>query len=194
VILRDPLTQRGLPILLTSSEANALREAFHAWRDANGQPYPQDLSQRLLESFGAQLQRVMINALAGQTLYATVTMTQGTQTREVDMRLSEALILAARMGTPIFITNTLFDTATTLDLTVQASTLPVKESLNNCTICKSQSQAKNNRLMRHNPFQTENPFQKSCHQRYSSRSKKVSRSLSRSPNYEPRSCSILREP
>jgi RNA polymerase sigma factor (sigma-70 family) len=127
VILRDPLTQRGMPILLTASEAKALQEAFHTWKDANGQPYPQDLSQRLLESFGAQLQRVVINALAGQTLYATVTMTQETQTREVDMRLSEALILAVRMGAPIFITHALFDTATKLDLTIQASTFPIEE-------------------------------------------------------------------
>ncbi len=127
VILRDPLTQRGIPILLTSSETSTLREAFHAWRDANGQPYPQDLSQRLLESFGAQLQRVMINALAGQTLYATVTMVQGEQTREVDMRLSDALLLAVHMGAPIFITHALFETATTLDLTIQANTLPIKE-------------------------------------------------------------------
>ena len=127
VILRDPLTQRGLPILLTASEAKTLEEAFHTWRDANGQPYPQDLSQRLLEAFGAQVQRVVINALAGQTLYATVTMIQKTQTREVDMRLSEALILAVRMGAPIFITRSLFDTATTLDLTIQASTLPIEE-------------------------------------------------------------------
>ncbi len=34
--------------------------------------------------------------LAGQTLYATVSITQGAQTREVDMRLSEALALAVR--------------------------------------------------------------------------------------------------
>src|SRR5579864_6791515 len=63
VILRDPQTERGLPIRLTASEADALDTAFfYARRDANELPIPQDLSQRLLESFGAQLQRVVINA------------------------------------------------------------------------------------------------------------------------------------
>src|SRR5258708_6210366 len=122
VILRDPQTERGLPIRLTASEADALDMAFfYARREANELPFPQDLSQRLLESFGAQLQRVVINALAGQTLYATLTMTQGSQTREVDMPLSESLALAVRMGAPISITRSLFDTAATLDLTTQTS-------------------------------------------------------------------------
>jgi len=122
VILRDPQTERGLPIRLTASEADALDTAFfYARREANELPFPQDLSQRLLESFGAQLQHIVINALAGQTLYATLTMTQGSQTREVDMPLSESLALAVRMGAPISITRSLFDTAATLDLTTQTS-------------------------------------------------------------------------
>jgi hypothetical protein len=89
---------------------------------------PQDLSQRLLESFEAQLQRVVINALAGQTLYATAAIRQGAHTREVDMRLSEALVLAVRMDVPISIRPSLFETAATLDLTISASS-PSEEEL-----------------------------------------------------------------
>lgn len=121
VILRDPQTDRGLPIGLTASEADALVVALRARREASVLPFPQDPSQRLLESFDAQLQRVVINALAGQTLYATLTISQGTQAHEVDMRLSEALSLAVRMGAPIFITRSLLATVTTLDLTTQTS-------------------------------------------------------------------------
>ncbi len=121
VILRDPQTERGLPIRLTASEADALGVALRARRDSNELPFPQDLSQRLLESFGGQLQRVVINALAGQTLYATLTIRRGTQTHEVDMRLSEALALAVRMGALLFITRSLLATVATLDLTTQAS-------------------------------------------------------------------------
>ena len=121
IILRDPQTERGLPIRITASEADALFVALRIRRDANELPFPQDLPQRLLESFGAQLQRVVINALAGQTLYATLMIRQGTQTREIDMRLCEALALAVRMGAPIYITRSLFETVATLDLTTQAS-------------------------------------------------------------------------
>jgi RNA polymerase sigma-70 factor (ECF subfamily) len=127
VILRDPQTERGLPIRLTASEADALVVALRARRDASVLPIPQDFSQCLLESFGAKLQRVVINALAGQTLYATLTISQGAQTHEVDMRLSEALALAVRMGAPLFITRSLLATVATLDLTTQASSTSWEE-------------------------------------------------------------------
>ena len=121
VILRDPQTERGLPIPLTTSEVDALAIALRAQREASVLPFPQDPSQLLLESLGAQLQRVVINALAGQTPYATLTIRQGTLTREVDMRLSEALALAVRMGAQLFITRSLLATVAKLDLTTQAS-------------------------------------------------------------------------
>lgn len=128
VILRDPASSRGLPVPLTESEFNALEVAFRARQYAHELSLPQDLSQRLLELFEAQLQRVVINALAGQTLYATATIRQGANTREVDMRLSEALVLAVRMDAPISILRSLFETAATLDLTSLSSS-PSEEEL-----------------------------------------------------------------
>ena len=128
VILLDPASSRGLPVSLTESEFNALEVAFRARQYAHELTLPQDLSQRLLESFEAYLQRVVINALAGQTLYATATIRQGAHIREVDMRLSEALVLAVRMDAPISITRSLFETAAILDLTDPASS-PSEEEL-----------------------------------------------------------------
>jgi hypothetical protein len=63
----------------------------------------------------------MINALAGQTLYATLTIVEGAQTHEIDMRLSECLALATRVGAPLFMTRSLFENAATLDLMTQAN-------------------------------------------------------------------------
>ncbi len=119
VILRDTQSERGIPIPLTAREAEALDLAY---RDRYSPlPFSLDLSQRLLESLDTQLQQVMINALAGQTLYATLTIKQGEQTHEVDARLSEVLALAVRMNAPISITRSLFEAAATLDLTTQAA-------------------------------------------------------------------------
>jgi RNA polymerase sigma-70 factor (ECF subfamily) len=118
-VLRDPHTERAIAIRLTPSEADILVVAFGARANKDEWPFLQDLSQRLLESLDAQLQRVTINALAGQTLYATLTITQGAQTREIDMRLSESLALATRMGAPLFITRSLFENAAILDLVAQ---------------------------------------------------------------------------
>ena len=106
-----------LPVSLTEAEFNALEVVFRARQDADNLAVPQDLAQRLLESFKAHPQQVVINALVGQILYATATLKQGTRLREVDMRLVEALALAVRAGTPIFIKRSLFETSALLDLT-----------------------------------------------------------------------------
>ncbi len=121
VILRDPQSERGLPIQLTQAEADALSLALDIQRDKDGHPFPQDLSQRLLESLEAQVQQIVVNTLAEQTFYATLTLTQGKRTREVDVRLSDALALAVRTGAPIYATHQLLTKAATLDLTVQSS-------------------------------------------------------------------------
>ena len=120
-VLRDPHTERAIAIRLTPSEADTLVVAFGAHANKDEWPFLQDLSQRLLESLDAQLQRVMINALAGQNLYATLTIAQGAQTRETDIRLSESLALATRVGVPLFITRSLFESAATLDLVAQTN-------------------------------------------------------------------------
>jgi RNA polymerase sigma factor (sigma-70 family) len=129
VILCDSDSSRGLPVSLTESKFNALEVAFRARQYAHELSLPQDLSQRLLESFEAHLERVVINALAGQTLYATATIRQGAHIREVDMRLSEALVLAVRMDVPISILRSLFETAATLDLTTEVSPSSEEELL-----------------------------------------------------------------
>jgi hypothetical protein len=82
-----------------------------------------------LESFEAQLQHVVINALAGKTLYATAAIRQGAHLREVDMRLSEALVLAVGMDAPISILRSLFERAATLDLTTEVSPSSEEELL-----------------------------------------------------------------
>lgn len=113
-ILRDLASRQVLPVPLTEAEFSTLEGAFRARQDANAPLIPQDLSQRLLESFGTHLQQVVINALVGQILYATATLKQGARVRSVDMRLAEALVLAVREDAPISITRSLFETRVAL--------------------------------------------------------------------------------
>lgn len=128
-ILRDPASRHVLPISLTDAEFSALEVALRVRQDANAPSIPQDLSQRLLESFGTHLQQVVINALVGQILYATATLKQGARVRSVDMRLAEALVLAVREDAPISITRSLFETSAALDLTGTASPSSEEELL-----------------------------------------------------------------
>lgn len=111
-ILRDPASARVLPVPLTDAEFDSLNAAFRARQgEVDAFAVAQPLAQRLLESFGADMEQVMITALAEHSFYATVTLKQGARSRKVDMRLSEALLLAARGSTPIFIERSLLETA-----------------------------------------------------------------------------------
>jgi uncharacterized protein len=108
VVLRDERTGRILPMWIGPWEADAIEMALQGQQTAR--PMTHDLALRLLESLGAQVQRVVMTKLAESTFYAEVTLAQGEQQRQVDARPSDALALAARVDAPIYATQSLLDT------------------------------------------------------------------------------------
>lgn len=108
-VLREASADRILPIWIGRWEADAIKMALE------GQPTPRpmthDLTLRLLQSFGAQVRQVVINKLAEKTFYAEIQLDQGGQTSQVDARPSDALALAARSGTPIYVARAVLDEA-----------------------------------------------------------------------------------
>src|SRR5262249_13333860 len=76
-ILRDTATQHILPISVTEAEYSALEVALQVRQDDAAMVSAPDLSQRLLDAFGGHLTQVAINALVGNTLYASATITHG---------------------------------------------------------------------------------------------------------------------
>jgi uncharacterized protein len=113
VVLRDERAGRILPIWIGPWEADAIEMAIQGQQTAR--PMTHDLALRLLESLGAQVQRVVMTKLAESTFYAEVTLTQGEQQRQVDARPSDALALAARVDAPIYATQSLLDTTAGTD-------------------------------------------------------------------------------
>ncbi|HET8844510.1 MAG TPA: bifunctional nuclease domain-containing protein, partial [Ktedonobacteraceae bacterium] len=125
-ILRDATGSSILSIPLSEAEFSAVDLALRIRQDADMPSIPQDLAQRLLESFGTQLQQVVIHMLAGQILYATASFKQGTRARSVDMRISEALVLAVREDRPILITRALFENSMLQDQNTERA-VPLSE-------------------------------------------------------------------
>jgi uncharacterized protein len=113
VVLRDERAGRILPIWIGPWEADAIEMAIQGQQTAR--PMTHDLALRLLESLGAQVQRVVMTKLAESTFYAEVTLAQGEQQRQVDARPSDALALAARVDAPIYATQSLLDTTAGAD-------------------------------------------------------------------------------
>ena len=113
VVLRDQRAGRILPMWIGPWEADAIEMALQGQQTAR--PMTHDLALRLLESLGAQVQRVVMTKLAESTFYAEVTLVQGQQQRQVDARPCDALALAARVDAPIYAAQSLLDTTSGAD-------------------------------------------------------------------------------
>jgi uncharacterized protein len=113
VVLRDQRAGRILPMWIGPWEADAIEMALQGQQTAR--PMTHDLALRLLESLGAQVQRVVMTKLAESTFYAEVTLVQGQQQRQVDARPSDALALAARVDAPMYAAQSLLDTTSGAD-------------------------------------------------------------------------------
>ena len=102
VLLREKGgSRRLLPIWIGAAEGDSL--ALELGGDSMPRPLTADLMARLLDAAGARIRRVTINSLREDTFYAVVEIVTGDAAREIDSRPSDALNLAARVGSPVFV-------------------------------------------------------------------------------------------
>jgi bifunctional DNase/RNase len=91
---------RVLPIWIGPPEATAI--AFALEGVATERPMTHDLMRDLLEALGVTVDRIVITDLRGGTFYAEIQVTADGAEHRVSSRPSDAIALAARLGTPIF--------------------------------------------------------------------------------------------
>ncbi|MEK7294672.1 MAG: bifunctional nuclease family protein [Nitrospirota bacterium] len=102
VILRDERTAQVLPIWVGAAEGNAIKLAMD---DApTPRPMSHDLLRSMMEHLSLAVSRVVVTDVKNNTYFASVYLTsQGTE-RTVDARPSDAIALALRTNSPIFVT------------------------------------------------------------------------------------------
>jgi bifunctional DNase/RNase len=102
VILRDERTAQVLPIWVGAAEGNAIKLAMD---DApTPRPMSHDLLRSMMEHLSLSVSRVVVTDVKNNTYFASVYLTsQGTE-RTVDARPSDAIALALRTNSPIFVT------------------------------------------------------------------------------------------
>jgi uncharacterized protein len=110
VILSTLQGDRYLPIRLYTDEAIAIENALKEHR-ATTAIVAQETILRLIASLGGRVERMVIQTLAGHSYYATVTLAQGARRHAIDVRLSDALVLALRTQAPIYVVPSVFDEA-----------------------------------------------------------------------------------
>ena len=102
VVLREIEGGRTLNIWVGPSEAQAI--AFRLEGKTPERPWSHDLLSNILTSLRISVPRIVINDLQDNTFYATIYMQTRDGVREIDSRPSDAIALAVRTGSLIFVT------------------------------------------------------------------------------------------
>lgn len=109
VVLRDLEGQRILPIWVGVFEANAI--ALQIENVQTPRPMTHDLLRNLLSDLSATVERVVVCELKDNTFYATIQLKVGERTLAVDARPSDAIALALRTESPIFVEDSVIQSA-----------------------------------------------------------------------------------
>lgn len=107
VMLYDAQGHRTLPIWVGPSEGNAI--ALGISGEHNPRPMTYEFIAKLLGAAGATIESVRIDSLQGDVFYAVVTLKHDKSTVEIDARPSDAIALALRTQTPIFVTTAVME-------------------------------------------------------------------------------------
>jgi uncharacterized protein len=99
--------RRMLPIFIGPPEATAI--AFALEQVATPRPMTHDLMKDLLDELGVSLERIVVTELQDSTFYAELHLVDGSGTRTLSSRPSDAIALASRTGSPIFAEDAVLD-------------------------------------------------------------------------------------
>ncbi len=109
VILKDLTSDRFLPIWIGPYEAEAITVSLQEMEVAR--PLTHDLLRNVLESLGADVQRVNITELRDDVFYARIVVEVNGEVMEIDSRPSDALALAVRVHVPVFVDEAVMEEA-----------------------------------------------------------------------------------
>lgn len=118
IILRDPASSAVLPIWVGIFEANAI--ALQIEKIATPRPMTHDLLKSILSGLKTTVDKIVITDLKENTFYAIIHLNHEGQSFSIDSRPSDAIALALRTGSPIFVTSNVIEKAKNTDLTKDA--------------------------------------------------------------------------
>ena len=103
-----------IPILIGANEAQSLSLAFE---DINlPRPTTHDLIINFTNEVDIQIQSVFIKKYANGTFFASILLQKGNEEIEMDSRPSDAISIALKNKSPIFITNNVLDSVKTKNI------------------------------------------------------------------------------
>jgi bifunctional DNase/RNase len=109
VVLKDTNSDRYLPIWIGPCEADAITIELQEMPPQR--PLTHDLLKTVIREMGGRVVHILINDLRNDVYYARIVVdVKGSQV-EIDSRPSDAIALAVRVKTPIFVADVVMDKA-----------------------------------------------------------------------------------
>ena len=114
IILKDLSGGKALPIWVGYFEANAI--ALEIEKINTPRPMTHDLLRNMISSLKAEVRHILVNDLKDNTFFATISIIQNGSAMTIDSRPSDAIALALRTESPIFVEEKVIEAAKSLDL------------------------------------------------------------------------------
>ena len=114
IILKDLSRDKALPIWVGYFEANAI--ALEIEKINTPRPMTHDLLSSMISSLQAKVKHVLVNDLKDNTFFAVISVVQNGNDMTIDSRPSDAIALALRTNSPIFVEEKVIEAAKSLDL------------------------------------------------------------------------------
>jgi len=114
IILKDSTGSKALPIWVGYFEANAI--ALEIEKITTPRPMTHDLLRNLIDTMKAKINHILVSELKDNTFYAVISLVYGGNTVSIDSRPSDAIALALRTKSPIYVEEKVIEAAKSLDL------------------------------------------------------------------------------
>ena len=101
ILLKDKSERRALPIYVTQEQARSIIGVLE--NQKSPRPLTHDLMVNILNIWEMELEKVIINSIEDHTFYAILCMKSGDKEKNIDSRPSDAIAIALRLGTPIWV-------------------------------------------------------------------------------------------
>jgi len=119
VFLEEINGEKALPIWIGIFEANAI--ALELRKISTARPMTHDLILNIIKGLKAEVTKIVVTELKDNTFYATIHITTKEGETEIDSRPSDAIAVALRVGTPIYVAEEVFSQAGRSEETITES-------------------------------------------------------------------------
>lgn len=113
VLLADKKQETVLPIWIGLCEARSIEIGLSGVIPPR--PLTYDMVAAIIRSMNAEVKRIVISDLRDQVYYAQIEMSVKGKVSKIDARPSDAIALASRMGSPIFVKESVIEKAALID-------------------------------------------------------------------------------